>query len=93
MSLKGLGHSKKKSFSYGLFSGIVEPIAGIITLFLVNLVSPMLPFLLALAAGCMLYVVINELIPTSQTGKDKNYGTLGVMIGFTIMMILDVVLG
>ena len=93
MSLKGLGYSKSKSFSYGLFSGIVEPIAGIITIFFINLVGPMLPFLLALAAGCMIYVVINELIPTSQSGKDKNYGTLGVMIGFTIMMIIDVVLG
>jgi len=93
MSIKGLGHSKSKAFSYGLFSGIVEPIAGIITIFLVNLVGPMLPFLLALAAGCMIYVVINELLPTSQTGKGKNYGTLGVMIGFTIIMILNVVLG
>jgi len=93
MSLKGLGHSKRKAFSYGLFSGIVEPIAGIITIFLVNLVGPMLPFLLALAAGCMIYVVINELLPISQTGKGKNFGTIGVMVGFTIMMILDVVLG
>lgn len=93
MPLKGLGFTKRKAFSYGFLSGIVEPIAGIVTIVLINLLGPILPFLLALAAGCMIYVVINELIPSSQIGKDKNYGTLGVMIGFTIMMVLDVVLG
>lgn len=92
MPLKGLGYSKIKAFNYGVLSGVVEPIAGIITILLINLLGPILPFLLALAAGCMIYVVINELIPFSQSGKDKNYGTVGVMIGFTIMMILDVVL-
>jgi ZIP family zinc transporter len=93
MPLKGLGYTKTKAFYFGFLTGAVEPVAAIITILLINLLGPILPFLLALAAGCMIYVVINELIPTSQVGSEKNYGTIGVMIGFTIMMILDVVLG
>lgn len=74
-------------------SGIVEPIAAIITLMLTGIIVPLLPYLLAFAAGAMMYVVIVELIPESQNGKHSNLGTIGVTLGFLIMMILDVALG
>ena len=93
MPLKEEGNSKLKSFNYGLLSGIVEPIGGIITILLTSLVVPILPYLLSFAAGAMIYVVIEELIPSSQVGKHSNLGTIGFSIGFIIMMILDVALG
>ena len=92
MPLKSIGVRKGKSFMYGALSGIVEPIGAIITIILIKLVVPILPLLLAFAAGAMIYVVINELIPESQTGKYKNIGTIGVTLGFIIMMILDITL-
>ena len=93
MPLKSEGVSKKKSFLYGVLSGIVEPIAALITICLINLVVPILPYLLAFAAGAMIYVVVEELIPESQMGEHSNIGTIGVALGFVIMMILDVALG
>ena len=93
MPLKSEGMSKSKAFLYGTLSGIVEPIGAILTLCLTNLVVPILPYLLSFAAGAMIYVVVEELIPESQTGEHSNIGTIGVAIGFVIMMILDVALG
>ena len=85
--------SKKKAFLYGALSGIVEPIAAIITILLTNVITPILPYLLSFSAGAMIYVVVEELIPESQAGEHSNIGTIGVAIGFVIMMILDVALG
>lgn len=93
MPLKSKGVSKLKAFAYGTLSGIVEPIAAIITILLTNAIVPILPYLLAFAAGAMIYVVVEELIPESQEGEHSNIGTVGVAIGFVIMMILDVALG
>ena len=93
MPLKSEGVSKGKAFLYGALSGIVEPIGAIITICLTNLVVPILPYLLSFAAGAMIYVVVEELIPESQIGEHSNIGTIGVAIGFVIMMILDVALG
>ena len=93
MPLKSEGISKHKAFLYGTLSGIVEPIGAIITILLTNAVVPMLPYLLAFAAGAMIYVVVEELIPESQAGEHSNIGTIGVAIGFLVMMILDVALG
>lgn len=93
MPLRSEGTSKSKSFLYGTLSGIVEPIGAIITILLTNAVVPILPYLLSFAAGAMIYVVVEELIPESQTGEHSNIGTIGVAIGFAIMMILDVALG
>ena len=93
MPLKSEGMSKTKSFLYGTLSGIVEPIGAILTIALTNLVVPILPYFLSFAAGAMIYVVVEELIPESQTGEHSNIGTIGVAIGFVLMMILDVALG
>ena len=93
MPLKAEGISKGKAFMYGALSGIVEPIAAIVTILLASFVEPILPYLLAFAAGAMIYVVVEELIPESQAGDHSNIGTIGVAIGFVIMMILDVALG
>ena len=93
MPLKEEGNSKSKSFLYGTLSGIVEPIGGLITILLTSLVVPILPYLLSFAAGAMIYVVIEELVPSAQVGKHSNLGTIGFSLGFIIMMILDVALG
>lgn len=93
MPLKAEGMSKTKAFIYGTLSGIVEPIGAIITILLTNAVVPILPYLLSFAAGAMIYVVIEELIPESQAGEHSNIGTIGAAIGFIVMMILDVALG
>ncbi|MEG1580957.1 MAG: ZIP family metal transporter [Bacteroidaceae bacterium] len=90
MPLKGEGNSKGRSFLYGSLSGIVEPIAGIITILLIDTMLPLMPYLLAFAAGAMIYVVVEELIPESQSGPHSNIATIGVAIGFVLMMILDV---
>ncbi|MEG2815500.1 MAG: ZIP family metal transporter, partial [Oscillospiraceae bacterium] len=78
---------------YGTLSGVVEPIAAGITIAVTSLVLPILPYILSFAAGAMIYVVVEELIPEAQAGKHSNLGTLGVAVGFVIMMILDVALG
>ena len=93
MPLKSEGVSKPKAFLYGTLSGIVEPIGAIITILITNAVALILPYLLSFAAGAMIYVVVEELIPESQVGEHSNIGTIGVAIGFVIMMILDVALG
>ena len=74
-------------------SGIVEPIAAVITMMLAAFVLPVLPYLLAFAAGAMIYVVVEELIPETQEGLHSNMGTIGFALGFALMMVLDVVLG
>ena len=93
MPLKMKGMSKGKAFLYGVMSGIVEPIAAIITVLLINIVVPILPYLLAFAAGAMIFVVIEELIPEMHSGKKSMLGVIGVTIGFAVMMILDIALG
>lgn len=91
--LRREGYSLKKSFFYGQASGIVEPIAGVLGAILVINVRYMLPFFLAFAAGAMIYVVVQELIPESQTNKQKDMMALFTLIGFSLMMILDIALG
>ncbi len=93
MPLKGEGMSKKRAFVCGVLSGIVEPIGAIITVILANQIVIILPYLLSFAAGAMIYVVVEELIPESQAGEHSNIGTIGVAMGFVLMMILDVALG
>ena len=93
MPLKSSGISKPRAFAYGLLSGLVEPIAAMLTIYLAKLVVPLLPYFLSFAAGAMIYVVVEELIPESQSGEHTNIGTIGVAIGFVIMMVLDVALG
>lgn len=93
LPLKQEGMSKWKSFVYGALSGIVEPIGGIITVAIAGTVSSILPWLLGFAAGAMIFVVVEELIPEAHTESHTDVGTMGVMIGFLIMMILDIALG
>ncbi|PKN79323.1 MAG: ZIP family metal transporter [Candidatus Cloacimonetes bacterium HGW-Cloacimonetes-1] len=87
------GMSRTKSFFWGQFSGLVEPIGGVLGAALVLVAKPILPYMLAFAAGAMIYVVAEEIIPESQSGDHSDYATIGVMLGFAIMMILDVALG
>jgi len=93
MPLKSQGMSKLKAFNYGTLSGIVEPIGAAITILLTSFVVPVLPYLLSFAAGAMIYVVVEELIPECQQEESISIGTIGVSIGFVIMMILDIALG
>ena len=93
MPLHSRGLSKTKSCILGILSGIVEPIAGFITVLLSRLIIPALPYYLSFAAGAMFYVVIEELIPEMSEGKHSNIGTLMFMVGFSLMMMLDVALG
>ena len=93
MPLKSQGLSRTRAFAYGALSGIVEPAAAFVTILLTGLVVPLLPYLLAFAAGAMIYVVVEELIPEAQTGAHSNISTVGVALGFVLMMILDVALG
>ena len=93
MPLNAEGVSKRRSFIYGTLSGAVEPLGGLITILLTGLVEPALPYILAFAAGAMIYVVVEELIPEAQTGESTDIATIGVAIGFVLMMILDVALG
>ncbi len=93
MPLVGTGLSRKKAFGYGFMSGVVEPVGTIITLLLTAFIQPVLPYILSFAAGAMIYVVVEELIPESQAGAHSNIGTIGAALGFALMMILDVALG
>lgn len=93
MPLVGTGLSKKKAFGYGFMSGVVEPIGALVTILLTSLVEPILPYILSFAAGAMIYVVVEELIPESQAGSHSNIGTIGAALGFALMMVLDVALG
>lgn len=93
MPLAADGNGKFKAFLYGAMSGIVEPIAAFVTMILASLISPLLPYLLSFAAGAMIYVVVEELIPSGQDGEHSNASTIGFAIGFALMMVLDVALG
>ncbi len=93
MPLRGEGVSRRRAFAYGALSGIVEPVGAFVTILLAERIVKALPALLAFAAGAMIYVVVEELIPEAQSGEHSNVGTVGVAVGFVIMMILDVALG
>lgn len=93
MPLRREGMSRRKSFMYGQFSGMVEPIAGIIGAMAVTFIQPLLPYALSFAAGAMIFVVAEEVIPGSQEEGNRDLAVMSLMIGFTIMMILDVALG
>lgn len=93
MPLRTQGHSRTSAFWYGTASGVVEPIAAVITILLTELLVPILPYLLAFAAGAMVYVVVEELIPELQSHGHSNTGIIGLAFGFVLMMILDVALG
>ena len=93
MPLRGAGISRGKAFLWGAASGIVEPIAGGVTLLLASQIQPLLPYLLAFAAGAMIYVVVEELIPEANEGEHSNVGTIAFAVGFVLMMVLDVALG
>ena len=93
LPLKSEGASRGKAFLYGLLSGIVEPAGALLTILLASRITPALPYLLSFAAGAMLYVVVEELIPEASEGEHSNLGTVGFAVGFTLMMILDVALG
>ena len=93
MPLRSEGMSKGKTFLYGVLSGAVEPVASVLTILATGLVVPVLPYLLAFAAGAMIYVVVEELIPEMSEGKHSNIGTIAFSLGFVLMMILDVALG
>ncbi len=92
LPLRTEGMSRRKSFFYGQASGIVEPISGVIGAVLVTIVSELLPFVLCFASGAMIYVVAEELIPSGKTNEKNKYGTIGVIVGFAIMMALDIAL-
>ena len=93
MPLRGEGMSKGKTFWYGVLSGAVEPVAAVITIFAFSFVTATLPYMLAFAAGAMMYVVVEELIPEMSEGEHSNWGTIAFSIGFVVMMVLDVALG
>ena len=91
--LRREGMSRSKAFLYGQMSGIVEPISAVIGVLLVTVMQPILPYALAFAAGAMIYVVVEELIPEAQTSGNSDLATMGTLAGFLVMMILDVALG
>ena len=93
LPLRSEGQSRLKAFVYGTLSGIVEPIGAVITIVFAGILTPILPYILSFAAGAMLYVVVEELIPEASEGSHSNIGTLGFGVGFVVMMILDVALG
>ncbi|CVI73091.1 Zinc transporter ZupT [Clostridiales bacterium CHKCI001] len=93
LPLRSEGMSRGKAFLYGSLSGIVEPIGGFLTIWLASYITPFIPYLLAFAAGAMIYVVVEELIPEASEGEHSNIGTIGFAVGFVLMMILDVALG
>lgn len=91
--LRREGFSRFKAFTYGQLSGIVEPMAGVVGAYLVLTITPLLPYALSFAAGAMIFVVVEELIPESQSGNETDLSTIGAMLGFATMMFLDVALG
>lgn len=93
MPLRSEGEGKGKSFLYGVLSGVVEPLAAMLTLWAADLILPALPYLLSFAAGAMIYVVVEELIPEASAGEHSNLGILFFAAGFTVMLALDVALG
>ena len=93
MPLVGQGMGKGRAFLAGLLSGVVEPVGALLTILLTGLITPALPYILSFAAGAMIYVVVEELIPEAQAGEHSHIGTIGAALGFVLMMILDVALG
>lgn len=93
MPLRAEGESKNRAFWGGVLSGVVEPIGAVLTILAAQLVIPVLPYLLSFAAGAMLYVVVEELIPEMSQGEHSNIGTIFFAVGFSVMMVLDVALG
>ena len=93
MPMRAAGNSKWKSFIIGSLSGAVEPIGGLAVVLLASFMTPVLPYMLAFAAGAMFYVVVEELIPEASEGEHSNLSTIGFAIGFVLMMVLDVVMG
>ena len=93
MPMLAAGASRKRSFAFGTLSGLVEPLGAALTIALTGLISSLLPVILSFAAGAMIYVVVEELIPEAQAGAHSNVGTIGAALGFVLMMILDVALG
>ena len=93
MPLKSNGMKRGRAFGYGVLSGIIEPIGAVLTILVANLVVPVLPYLLSFAAGAMIYVVVEELIPEMSEGEHSNLGTVFFAVGFSLMMVLDVALG
>ena len=93
LPLRQEGASRGRAFLYGSLSGLVEPVFGILTVLIAGTIQPLMPWLLSFAAGAMIYVVVEELIPEAHLGDHSNIGTLGVMGGFLVMMVLDVALG
>jgi ZIP family zinc transporter len=93
MPMRAAGNSRWKSFLIGSLSGVVEPVGGLLIILLASLFLPAMPYLLAFAAGAMLYVVVEELIPEASNGTHSNLSTIGFALGFVLMMVLDVVMG
>lgn len=93
MPMRAAGNSRMRSFLIGGLSGIVEPVGALLVILLASLMTPILPYFLAFAAGAMIYVVVEELIPEASEGQHSNIGTVGFAVGFVLMMVLDVVLG
>ena len=93
LPLANCGFKKSKTFTLGVLSGIVEPLGAVLTLLLASFITPALPYLLSFAAGAMIYVVVEELIPEMSEGKHSHIGTIFFAVGFSLMMILDIILG
>lgn len=93
MPMRAEGNSRLKSFLIGSLSGIVEPLGGLLVILLASFVMPVLPYMLSFAAGAMMYVVVEELIPEASEGEHSNLSTIGFAVGFVLMMVLDVVMG
>ncbi|MBQ1694003.1 MAG: ZIP family metal transporter [Bacteroidales bacterium] len=93
MPLRAAGNSRWRAFGVGALSWVVEPIGGALVILLASAVTPMMPYLLAFAAGAMLYVVVEELVPEASQGEHSNIATVGFALGFALMMVLDVLMG
>lgn len=93
LPLKQEGMSNKRAFLYGTLSGVVEPIFGVLAVLVAGTITPLMPWLLSFAAGAMIFVVVEELIPEAHLGEHSHLGTLGVLVGFVVMMVLDIALG
>ena len=93
MPMRAAGNSRWRSFLIGSLSGAVEPVGAIVVILLASFIMPVLPYMLAFAAGAMLYVVVEELIPEASNGQHSNLSTIGFAIGFVLMMVLDVIMG